>query len=75
MGKHYQKNTVLCRYDGSKSMPNPEVDAFLRDIIKVCEEHGFSIEHEDGQGAFIITKFNEAAADWLFLASTAIGRT
>lgn len=44
---------------------NPEVDAFLDEIIAVCRKHGFSIGHEDGQGAFLIDEVDEQNFDWL----------
>lgn len=49
--------------------PTPHVDAFLRDVLAVCEKHGFSIAHEDSQGGFIITPFDSGIADWLLAAS------
>jgi hypothetical protein len=30
--------------------------AFLLEIIEVCKKHNLSIGHEDGHGAFLITK-------------------
>ena len=43
----------------------PGVDAFLEEVIAVCRRHGFSMGHEDTQGAFQVLPFSEDAADWL----------
>ena len=51
----------------------PDVDAFLRDVLEVCERHGMSISHEDGQGGFIVEAREASLEDWLFGA--AIGET
>jgi hypothetical protein len=48
---------------------NEKVDAFIESIIKLCKEHGFSISHEDGQGAFVIEEADEGNFDWLREAS------
>lgn len=42
-----------------------EVKDFLDEIESVCRKHGISISHEDGQGAFILEKFNERDMEWL----------
>lgn len=39
-----------------KEVERPDVDAFIEDVIAVCERHGFSISHEDGHGAFEIER-------------------
>ena len=36
----------------------PDVDAFIQDITNVCRFHGITIDHEDGHGAFIVSKWN-----------------
>lgn len=43
----------------------PEVDAFLDEIVAVCEKHGLSISHEDGHGAFEIERMSEDNIQWL----------
>jgi len=43
----------------SGSIENKEVDAFLREIVEVCKEHGFSLSHEDTHGAFVVEKHEE----------------
>lgn len=43
----------------------PEVEQFLSAIEEVCRMHGFSISHEDGHGAFIITRYDHASLVWL----------
>jgi len=44
---------------------NKEVDAFLREIVEVCKEHGFSLSHEDTHGAFVVEKYEEGNIQWL----------
>jgi hypothetical protein len=39
--------------------------AFLKDIEETCKKHNMSISHEDGQGAFLFTDFNEQDLKWL----------
>jgi len=57
-----------CPAKGSRK-DTPEVDVFIEDVLSVCRKHGFSISHEDGNGAFVIEKFNEADSDWLRAAA------
>ena len=39
--------------------PTPDkMKAFLADIIIVCNRHGLSLSHEDGQGAFIVEDYS-----------------
>lgn len=47
---------------------NAKVDAFLADIWKVCQQHGMSLSHEDGHGAFIVQPVDEENRRWLFEA-------
>jgi len=49
----------------SGSIENKEVDAFLREIVEVCKEHGFSLSHEDTHGAFVVEKYEEGNIQWL----------
>ena len=49
----------------SGSIENKQVDAFLREIVKVCKEHGFSLSHEDTHGAFVVEKYEEENIQWL----------
>jgi hypothetical protein len=44
---------------------NAKIDAFLEEVIAVCQKHGFSIAHEDGHGAFLIEKYSEMTRDLL----------
>ena len=55
------------RYRSGKSgsIENKEVDAFLREIVEVCKEHGFSLSHEDTHGAFVVEKYEEGNIQWL----------
>jgi hypothetical protein len=36
-----------------------DISDFLKEVNNVCEKYNFSIAHEDGHGAFIITDFDE----------------
>lgn len=38
----------------SEEKPSPKIDAFVDEVIEVCKKHGFTIGHEDSQGAFVI---------------------
>lgn len=49
----------------SGSIEIKEVDAFLREIVRVCKEHGFSLSHEDTHGAFVVEKYEEDNIQWL----------
>lgn len=51
----------------------PDVDAFLADVIAVCKKHGMSISHEDHHGGFVIERFDESTAEWLLQASDGRG--
>lgn len=53
----------------SDEIENEAIDKFLEEIKEVCIKHGLSISHEDGQGGFIIQKYDEFNIDWLFSAS------
>lgn len=47
---------------------NPAIDAFIAEVMEVSKRHGFSIAHEDYQGAFEIHDYYEGDADWLLNA-------
>ncbi|MBM4466274.1 MAG: hypothetical protein FJ014_12090 [Chloroflexi bacterium] len=49
----------------SGSIENKEIDAFLREIVKVCKDHGFSLSHEDTHGAFVVERYDEDNVQWL----------
>ena len=51
-----------------KSVENKKVNAFLEEIAEVCQEHGFSLSHEDTHGAFIVEKHNNDNIQWLMEA-------
>jgi hypothetical protein len=44
-------------------------NAFKREILRVCAEHGLSISHEDTHGAFLIEAYNEVLTSWFAEAS------
>lgn len=44
---------------------SPRVVEFIEKISVVCMEFGFSISHEDGYGAFIVTGYNKTDDDWI----------
>lgn len=58
------KRWICAKRDFGES---PAVDAFLADIIKVCEAHGLWLGHEDSQGGFLVEE--ESTRDWINSAS------
>lgn len=68
-------NTAATRdrrnYKTKRYEPNPEVDAFLSEIIAVCIKHNLMIGHEDTHGAFIVMPCDGSFEDhdWLWSAS------
>ena len=53
------------RWNGKKDVEVKRVDHFLAEVLNISRRYGLSIEHEDRHGAFLVTPFNEASADWL----------
>ena len=41
------------------------IDAFIEDLVKVCQSHGMSLGHEDSHGAFIVHRMNDENLKWL----------
>lgn len=37
---------------------------FINEICNVCKDYGYSISHQDTQGAFVIKKYDEVYIDW-----------
>jgi hypothetical protein len=56
-----------------KQVEDRAVDAFLAELVQVCKKHGFSLGHEDTQGAFIVEKYAEDNIRWL--KSALIGKS
>ncbi len=50
----------------------PKVDAFIAEVIEVCQRHGLSIGHEDTQGAFVIERHSSVNDGWLRAAMTEV---
>ena len=42
-----------------------EVIKFLNEIENICKKYNLSISHEDGEGAFIIEKYDSYNIKWL----------
>ena len=42
-----------------------QADRFLSDLEWLCRQHGLSLAHQDGQGAFIVTEYREPLLRWL----------
>lgn len=61
-------------WGGGQTIPMPQVDEFLSDVLAVCRRHKMSISHEDGHGAFLVVPFNEQCADWLANCCTNLPR-
>jgi sugar phosphate isomerase/epimerase len=55
------------RHHVGKSEPveNDQVAAFLAEIVALCKRYGFSLGHEDTQGAFIVERYDEDNIQWL----------
>ncbi len=47
------------------SAGNVKIDAFLEEVLRVCERHGFALSHEDQQGALQIVDWSKGDPDWL----------
>ena len=48
-----------------KEIENKSIDNFLNEINGICKKYNFSITHEDGYGAFQITRYDERNEKWL----------
>ena len=61
------KNAAIERWDcnTNQTVIDKNIDCFLRDIISVCKQHGYSIGHEDRHGGFAISRYNDAYSRWL----------
>lgn len=44
----------------------PEAVAFLKEIDDICKKYNLSISHEDEHGAFVLEKYDDLLAKWLF---------
>lgn len=53
----------------SDFIEDENADNFLKEIIDVCKKHNISISHEDYYGGFILKKYSDDDAEWLFDAS------
>ncbi len=60
--KRHIKN---CDFNLNSYFESKKIDLFLKEIVKVSKKHGFSISHEDFQGAFIIEKISDENIDWI----------
>lgn len=47
--------------------------AFLADVLAVCRKHERSLSHEDCHGAFMVVKYNDSDARWLWEAGADFG--
>lgn len=52
---------------------SPRARAFLEAIAALSREHGLSLSHEDGQGAFIVEPLAERNLEWLMDAFDGAG--
>ena len=61
------KEDWMKRWNNKKSdnVENIKIDVFLKEIVDVCKRYGFSISHEDAQGAFKIEMFGYYNIKWL----------
>ena len=47
------------------NVENEKVDNFLKEVVDVCRKHGFSISHEDSNGAFKVENYDDDHSIWL----------
>lgn len=47
-----------------KRKRSKKVEDFLKNIIEICGNYGFSIGHEDTQGSFIIEDYKDENIKW-----------
>ena len=57
------KNWSLIEHDYIETTEN--IIKFLNEITKIYKKYNLSISHEDGQGSFIIEKYDEYNIKWL----------
>jgi hypothetical protein len=50
-----------------------DVALFLDELAGICEKYGFSLAHEDSQGAFIVEPYKKENIYWLLGASLRFG--
>lgn len=52
--------------DKNKRIKTPIlVENYLNEIEKISKKYGFSLSHEDGHGAFIVTNYHNYNIEWL----------
>ena len=56
-----------------QEIENPAVDAFLKEVLQVCERHGMALSHEDQHGAFEVVPLASADRQWLLDAHDCTG--
>lgn len=61
-GEAITKKSQLVKTEGVKHEKEKE---FLEEIILLYKRFGFSLGHEDGQGAFKVESYSEPNANWL----------
>lgn len=61
-------NMKRYRISAMKRIENLRIDQFLTDVANLCRQHGFSISHEDGHGAFQIDDFDQQNILWIMAA-------
>ena len=58
----------------SKERECPEIDAFLTDIVELCEKHKLSLSHDDPHCMFCVGALNAEDNELLMLAHDGIKR-
>jgi hypothetical protein len=48
-----------------RAVDDQKMKAFLDELVEVSRRHGFSLGHEDQQGAFTVEHFTTYNRDWL----------
>ena len=61
-----KKRPDLRRDDNDPWSLAPTQQAFLMDLVTVCQRHGYSLGHEDTHGGFQVEKYDESFSKWLY---------
>lgn len=72
--KRAEENVIFYHTDWNEKL-TCSMQEFLSKVIMLEKEYGYSISHEDGQGAFQIEKYDNYYANWLARASNETDET
>ncbi len=60
-------------YEPPDARDNQKLVNIIEAIIRLCEQNGVSLSHEDDHGGFKFVPFSEANSEWLRAASDETG--